>query len=73
MRINYVAPGTVGIPWIGRITAGYDDLEDARSRVRARQPHGRFVEPAEIAAMIVYLVSNESGSCIGACMVVDRE
>jgi NAD(P)-dependent dehydrogenase (short-subunit alcohol dehydrogenase family) len=71
VRINCVAPGTVDTPWIGRITAGYDDPEDARSRMRARQPHGRFVEPAEIAAMIAYLASDESGSCIGACMVVD--
>jgi NAD(P)-dependent dehydrogenase (short-subunit alcohol dehydrogenase family) len=71
VRINCIAPGTVDTPWIDRITAGYDDPEEARARMEARQPHGRFVTPEEIAAMAAYLASDESASCIGACMVVD--
>ena len=71
VRVNCIAPGTVETPWIGRITAGYDDPEEARGRMEARQPHGRFVQPEEIAAMAAYLASDESASCIGACMVVD--
>jgi NAD(P)-dependent dehydrogenase (short-subunit alcohol dehydrogenase family) len=71
IRINCIAPGTVDTPWIDRITAGYDDPEEARARMEARQPHGRFVTPEEIAAMAAYLASDESLSCIGACMVVD--
>jgi NAD(P)-dependent dehydrogenase (short-subunit alcohol dehydrogenase family) len=71
VRVNCIAPGTVDTPWIGRITAGYEDPEEARARMQARQPHGRFVEPEEIAAMAAYLASDESASVIGACMVVD--
>lgn len=71
VRVNCIAPGTVDTPWIGRITAGYDDPEEARARMEARQPHGRFVQPEEIAAMAAYLASGESGSVVGACMVVD--
>jgi NAD(P)-dependent dehydrogenase (short-subunit alcohol dehydrogenase family) len=71
IRVNCIAPGTVDTPWIGRITAGYDDPEEARARMQARQPHGRFVAPEEIAAMAAYLASDESASVIGACMVVD--
>jgi NAD(P)-dependent dehydrogenase (short-subunit alcohol dehydrogenase family) len=71
VRVNCIAPGTVDTPWIGRITAGYDDPEEARSNMQARQPHGRFVTPEEIAAMAAYLASDESASTIGACMVVD--
>ena len=71
VRVNCIAPGTVDTPWIGRITAGYDDPEEARALMEARQPHGRFVTPEEIAAMAAYLASDESASCIGACMVVD--
>jgi NAD(P)-dependent dehydrogenase (short-subunit alcohol dehydrogenase family) len=71
VRVNCIAPGTVDTPWIGRITAGYDDPEEARARMQARQPHERFVQPEEIAAMAAYLASDESASCIGACMVVD--
>ena len=71
IRVNCIAPGTVDTPWIGRITAGYDDPEEAREKMEARQPHGRFVTSEEIAAMAAYLASDESASCIGACMVVD--
>lgn len=71
VRVNCIAPGTVDTPWVSRITAGYDDPEDARAKMEARQPHGRLVTPDEIAAMAAYLASDESGSVIGACMVVD--
>jgi NAD(P)-dependent dehydrogenase (short-subunit alcohol dehydrogenase family) len=71
VRVNCIAPGTVDTPWIGRITADYDDPEEARQNMQARQPHGRFVTPEEIAAMAAYLASDESASVIGACMVVD--
>jgi NAD(P)-dependent dehydrogenase (short-subunit alcohol dehydrogenase family) len=71
VRVNCIAPGTVDTPWIGRITAGYDDPEEARRNMQARQPHGRLVSPEEIAAMAAYLASDESASVIGACMVVD--
>ena len=71
VRVNAIAPGTVDTPWIGRITSGYDDPEEARANMQARQPHGRFVTPEEIAAMAAYLASDEAGSVIGACMVVD--
>jgi NAD(P)-dependent dehydrogenase (short-subunit alcohol dehydrogenase family) len=71
VRVNCIAPGTVDTPWIGRITAGYDDPEEARRNMQARQPHGRFVAPEEIAAMAAYLASDEAASVIGACMIVD--
>ncbi|CAN5186171.1 SDR family oxidoreductase [soil metagenome] len=71
VRVNCIAPGTVDTPWIDRITSGYDDPAEARKNMQARQPHGRFVQPEEIAAMAAYLASDESASVIGACMIVD--
>ncbi len=71
VRVNCIAPGTVDTPWVARITSGYDDPEEARANMQARQPHGRFVTPEEIAAMAAYLAADESASVIGACMVVD--
>jgi NAD(P)-dependent dehydrogenase (short-subunit alcohol dehydrogenase family) len=71
VRVNCIAPGTVDTPWVSRITSGYDDPEEARANMQARQPHNRFVTPGEIAAMTAYLASDESASCIGACMIVD--
>jgi NAD(P)-dependent dehydrogenase (short-subunit alcohol dehydrogenase family) len=71
VRVNCIAPGTVDTPWIDRITSGYDDPEEARAKMQARQPHSRFVTPEEVAAMAAYLASEEAASCIGACMIVD--
>ena len=71
VRVNCIAPGTVDTPWVARITSGYDDPEEARANMRARQPHGRLVTPEEIAAMAAYLAADESASVIGACMIVD--
>jgi NAD(P)-dependent dehydrogenase (short-subunit alcohol dehydrogenase family) len=71
VRVNCIAPGTVDTPWVSRITAGYDDPEEARAQMKARQPHGRFVSPEEIAAMAAYLASDEAASVLGAVMVVD--
>jgi NAD(P)-dependent dehydrogenase (short-subunit alcohol dehydrogenase family) len=71
VRVNCICPGTVDTPWIGRITAGYPDPEAAREAMQARQPHGRFVTPEEIAAMAAYLASEEAGSVVGAAMIID--
>lgn len=71
IRVNCITPGTVDTPWIDRITSGYEDPTAARAAMEARQPHGRFVTPDEIAAMAAYLASDEAGSVIGAVMVVD--
>lgn len=71
IRINCIAPGTVDTPWIDRITQGYPNPTDAKKSMMERQPHGRLVSPNEIAAMAVYLASDESKSTIGTVMVVD--
>ena len=37
----------------------------------ARQPMGRLGEPGEIAAMAVYLASDEARFVTGAAMIID--
>lgn len=71
IRINCIAPGTVDTPWVERITQRYDDPEEAREAMKERQPHGRLVSPEEVAAMAVYLASDEAGSTTGSVMVID--
>ncbi len=71
VRVNCILPGTTETPWITRITADVEDPAAARANMQARQPHGRFVRPQEVAALAAYLASDESASVIGAAMVVD--
>jgi len=71
IRINCIVPGTVETPWIDRITSSYSDPDAAKTAMRARQPHGRFVQPEEIAAMAAFLACEQASSIVGAAMVID--
>jgi NAD(P)-dependent dehydrogenase (short-subunit alcohol dehydrogenase family) len=71
VRVNCIVPGTVDTPWLEKISANQQNREKAMQSMKARQPHGRFVSPEEIAAMAAYLASDEALSVIGAAMTVD--
>ena len=71
VRCNAICPGTVESPSLqGRIDA-FDDPVEARRAFIARQPLGRLGTAEEIAAMAVYLASDESAFTTGTNMVVD--
>lgn len=71
IRCNAINPGTVQSPSLdGRINA-FDDPEAARAAFIARQPMGRLGRAEEIAAMALYLASDESVFTIGTQMNVD--
>lgn len=71
IRANAICPGTVDTPSLGERIAAQGDLATARERFLARQPTGRFGTPEEIAALVVYLASDESAFVSGACFVID--
>ncbi len=71
IRVNCVHPGTTDTPWVGRLLAGAADPEQQREALRRRQPLGRLVTPAEVAAAIAYLAGPEAGATTGAELVVD--
>ncbi|WP_240638691.1 SDR family oxidoreductase [Microbacterium sp. ABRD28] len=71
VRVNAVNPGTADTPWVGRLLASADDPAAERAALEARQPHGRLVDPDEVAAAVVYLVSPAAGSTTGAVIEVD--
>ena len=71
IRVNAVTPGTADTPWIGRLLSAAADPAAERAALEARQPHGRLVSPAEIAAAICYLASPLSGSTTGTVLAVD--
>lgn len=71
IRVNCVSPGTADTPWVGRLLRQAADPEAERAALNARQPHGRLVTAAEVAAAIAYLASPLSGSTTGVSLAVD--
>jgi 2-keto-3-deoxy-L-fuconate dehydrogenase len=76
IRCNAICPGTVQSPSLEqRIAAqgkqGNVDAEKIRSEFVARQPMGRIGSPEEIAALAVYLASDESSYTTGQIHIVD--
>jgi NAD(P)-dependent dehydrogenase (short-subunit alcohol dehydrogenase family) len=71
IRVNAVAPGTTDTPWVSRLLAGADDSHAAAEALRRRQPLGRLVSPAEVAAAIAYLASPLAASTTGTILGVD--
>jgi 2-keto-3-deoxy-L-fuconate dehydrogenase len=76
VRCNAICPGTVESPSLnGRIAVqaqleGKSEME-VREAFVARQPMGRLGQPSEIAALAVYLASDESGFTTGQIHIID--
>lgn len=71
IRVNAVNPGTTDTPWIDSLLATTADPVAERAALEARQPHGRLVNPDEIADAVAYLASPRSGSTTGTSIAVD--
>jgi NAD(P)-dependent dehydrogenase (short-subunit alcohol dehydrogenase family) len=71
IRVNCVNPGTADTPWIDRLLSTAADPAAERAALEARQPHGRLVDPVEVASAVAYLASPRSGSTTGVDLAVD--
>lgn len=71
IRCNAICPGTVESPSLEERIAAAEDPEAARKAFIARQPMGRLGTAEEIAAMVVYLASDESAYTTGQAFIVD--
>jgi 2-keto-3-deoxy-L-fuconate dehydrogenase len=71
VRCNAICPGTVQSPSLDTRIAAFDDPVQARRDFIARQPLGRLGTAEEIAAMAVYLASDESRYTTGTAMIID--
>jgi NAD(P)-dependent dehydrogenase (short-subunit alcohol dehydrogenase family) len=67
VRVNCVCPGVIETP----MTADLRRDPAWRTRALARYPLGRFGQPEEIAAAILYLASDEAAYVTGVALPVD--
>jgi 2-keto-3-deoxy-L-fuconate dehydrogenase len=75
IRCNCICPGTVESPsWHDRVDALGKELgskDAALEQFVSRQPMGRVASADEIAALVVYLASDESGFTTGHPHIID--
>ncbi|WP_207482128.1 SDR family oxidoreductase [Arenibaculum pallidiluteum] len=71
IRCNAICPGTVQTPSLDERISAQGDAETARTAFVARQPMGRLGRPEEIAALALYLASDESAFTTGTINVID--
>ncbi len=76
VRCNAICPGTIESPSLdGRIETQSRSRGEPVAKVRQefvdRQPMGRLGKPEEIAAIAVYLASDESAFATGQAFIVD--
>jgi NAD(P)-dependent dehydrogenase (short-subunit alcohol dehydrogenase family) len=71
IRCNCVCPGDMETPMIEQYFDGTEDAEAARAEMEAAYPGKRIADPAEVAAAVVFLVSDESSFVNGTPILVD--
>ena len=71
IRCNAICPGTIETPSLHQRLRATGDFDAALAQFVARQPMGRLGKPEEVAALAVYLASDESAFTTGQCLMVD--
>lgn len=71
IRCNAICPGTVETPSLIQRLHDTGDFEKAYAEFTARQAMGRFGRVDELAALAVYLASDESAFTTGTTSVID--
>ena len=71
IRCNAICPGTVESPSLHDRLRATGDYDAAMKAFVARQPMGRIAKAEEIAALVVYLASDESAFTTGQGHIID--
>jgi NAD(P)-dependent dehydrogenase (short-subunit alcohol dehydrogenase family) len=71
IRVNSIVPGTILTEMNERILREVDDPDALQAQWRAMHPVGRVGTPEEVAAVVVFLASDESSFVTGESLRVD--
>ena len=71
VRVNAICPGTIATGGLAGWFAAQRDPAAARQRYLAAIPVGRVGTPADVAALALFLASDESGFVSGAAIPID--
>lgn len=71
IRCNAICPGTIATPSLEERLEATGNYAAAKAAFIQRQPMGRFGEPSEVAALALYLASDESAFTTGQCHIID--
>lgn len=71
IRCNSICPGTVDSPSLQQRLRDTGDYDAALTAFIARQPMGRIGRPEEIAALVAYLMADESSYTTGQEHIID--
>jgi len=71
IRVNAVAPGMTRTPLFDAWLAAQDDPAATARATTSAIPQGRLATPAEVAAAIAYLASDEAAHVTGASLAID--
>jgi len=70
VRVNAVSPGVV-VTELHTVTQAVADYAAFLERSKTTHPIGRVGQPEEVAALVAFLLSEESGWTTGACVAID--
>jgi NAD(P)-dependent dehydrogenase (short-subunit alcohol dehydrogenase family) len=68
IRANAICPGVIWTPMVERFVG---ESEEARAQMTEMEPVGRMGKPEEVAAMALFLASDESSFVTGTTLPVD--
>ena len=71
VRCNCICPGTIDTPSLQQRLHDTGDYDAAQAAFIARQPMGRLGRAEEIAALVLYLASDDAAFTTGAVHVID--
>jgi len=71
IRVNAVSPGPISTPLFDKLGLSGDDLKKVTDSIRSQVPEGRFGNPSEVAAAIVFLASDEAAFTVGGEILMD--